>query len=112
MATVSWLVRVRVPMVALADERLLMVPSVPTFKVGIEEEPAKNVVAVRTDEEALPKVARPVTPSVLAKLAAPVWALVPEIVVEPAAVVKPGATSVVPSNVKVVEVASEFVALV
>ena len=83
-----------------------------TFNVPIEEEPEKNVVAVRTDEEALPKVARPVTPRVLANDAAPVWALVPEIVVEPAAVVKPGATSVVPSNVKVVEVASEFVALV
>jgi hypothetical protein len=90
-----------------------------TFRVPIEVELVKKVVAVRIDEEALPKrLVWPVTPRVddakrpapAAKKAPPVWLLVPEIVVEPAAVVKPGATRVVPSKVKVVEVAKVLVA--
>ena len=98
--------------VRAVEEALLSVAKVATFKLVTDDEPEKNVVADRIEVEALPKVARPVTFIVDAKLAAPVCALVPEIVVLPEAVVKPGATNVVPSKVKVVDVASEFVAFV
>ena len=64
-----------------------------TFKVPIDEEPEKKVVAERIEVEALPKVARPVC------------VLVPD-------TSNVGVINRVPSNVNVVEVASEFVAFV
>lgn len=79
--------------VSAVEEALFKVARVETLRLVILEEPAKKVVAERIEVEALPKVARPVC------------VLVPD-------TSNVGVINRVPSNVNVVDVASEFVALV